>query len=433
MNDPLTRQKAVVAMGRRAVAPPDLSILMQDAAALLAEMLDAEYSGMAEPTADGKWLRLRLSQTAPEGAQPHTLVHESSTSGSDSLAGYVLQVAHPVAVSDLAQEKRFTDRFLRAHGIRSALAVPLPFQDRWFGCLAAYSRRVRRFNDDDMLFVETIAHLVATAIARSRAEDALAQERRLSAGMLQTVEALVLTLDPECHIVRMNPACERVTGYALSEISSRPVWNVFAVPEEMEQFRKTLEGVYRAGTTVEYESQLLTKHAYRRNIAWSCRGMFDRAGKLEWIIATGLDITAEREAQETARRAELTAEQARTGSAAAAPPQPGTFSPMPVPAGGERRRRPRRAYPYTQEVAFFLDGKLPSREKFIAVRCNDIAAGGFSFYCPTPPPSDSLVVALGTPPKIAYLTAQVAHVTRTEHRGERMFLIGCNYTGRAVY
>jgi PAS domain S-box-containing protein len=432
MNDPLTRQKAVVAMGRRAIAPPDLSILMQDAAALLGEMLDTEYSGMAEPTADGKWLRLRLSQTAPEGTESHTLVHESSTSGSDSLAGYVLQVAHPVAVSDLAQEKRFTDRFLRAHNIRSALAAPLAFQDRSFGCLAAYSRRVRRFNDDDMLFVETIAHLVATAIARSRAEDALAQERRLSAGVLQTVDALVLTLDPECHVVRMNPACERVTGYALSETGSRPAWNVFAVPEEMEQFRETLEGVYRPGTTVEYESQLLTKHAQRRNIAWSCRGMFDRAGKLEWIIATGLDITQQREAQEKARRAELIAEQARTGSAAA-PPQAGTFSPMPVPTGGERRRRPRRAYPYTQEVAFFLDGKLPSRAEFIAVRCNDIAAGGFSFFAPAPPPSDSLVVALGTPPKIAYLTAQVAHVTRTEHRGERMFLIGCNYTGRAVY
>jgi len=433
MNDPLTRQKAVVAMGRRAIAPPDLSILMQDAAALLAEMLDTEYSGMAEPTTDGKWLRLRLSQTAPEGTQAHTLVHESPMSGNDSLAGYVLQVAHPVAVPDLAQEKRFTDGFLRAHGIRSALAVPLTFQDRSFGCLAAYSRHVRRFNDDDMLFVETIAHLVATAIARSRAGESLAQERRLSAGVLQTVDALVLTLDPECRVVRMNPACERVTGYALSEIGSRPVWNVFAVPEEMEQFRETLEGVNQPGTTVEYETRLLTKHAHRRDIAWSCCGMFDRAGKLEWIIATGLDITAQREAQEKVRRAELIAQQARAASAAAAPLQAGTFSPMPVPTGGERRRRPRRAYPYTQEVAFFLDGELPSREKFMAVRCNDIAAGGFSFFSPTPPPSDSLVVALGTPPKITYLTAQVAHVTRIEHRGERTFLIGCNYTGRAVY
>jgi len=367
MNDPLTRQKAVVAMGRRAIAPPDLSILMQHAAALLAEMLDTEYSGMAEPTADGKWLRLRLSQTAPEGTQAHTLVHESPTSGSDSLAGYVLQVAHPVAVPDLTQEKRFADRFLRAHNIRSALAVPLTFQDRAFGCLAAYSRRVRHFDDDDMLFVETIAHLVATAIARSKAEDSLAQERRLSAGVLQTVEALVLTLDPECRVVRMNPAGERVTGYALGEISSRPAWNVFAVPEEMEQFRESLEEVSHPGATVEYESHLLTKHARRRIIAWSCRGMFDLAGRLEWLIATGIDITEQREAQERARRAELIAAQDRTPAAAAVSPQAGTFSPLPVPTGGERRRRPRRAYPYVQEVAFFVDGKLPGREEFVTV------------------------------------------------------------------
>jgi hypothetical protein len=41
----LRRQQAVVAMGRRASAPPDPLILIQDAAALLAEILECDLYG----------------------------------------------------------------------------------------------------------------------------------------------------------------------------------------------------------------------------------------------------------------------------------------------------------------------------------------------------------------------------------------------------
>jgi len=34
---------------------------------------------------------------------------------------------------------------------------------------------------------------------------------------------------------------------------------------------------------------------------------------------------------------------------------------------------------------------------------------------------------------MAFLAAQIAHVTRIEHDGRRRFLVGCNYVGRVVY
>ena len=47
--------------------------------------------------------------------------------------------------------------------------------------------------------------------------------------------------------------------------------------------------------------------------------------------------------------------------------------------------------------------------------------------------ADVLVVALGVPPKITYVIAQVCHITRKEQSGRRMYLVGCNYVGRATY
>lgn len=437
-----------MAMGRRAIAPPDPSILIQDAAELLAETLDTEASATAELSPDGRSLRLRLVRGETEPAEPRTLVHETSSAGTDSLAGYVLQVAHPVVVVNLIEEKRFVDLFLRKHGIRAAIAAPLKLQDVSFGSLAACSREDRRFDNEDVLFVETIAHLVATTVARRRTELSLAQERRFAAGVLQTVDALVLVLDNQWQIVRINSACEQTTGFSLAEIKDRPIWNVFPVPEEAGMFQRLAKELPPGSSSVEFESYLLTKHSQRRRIAWSYSTVTGADGTPESIFATGIDITQQREAEERARRAEQAAEEARQamadlldqvdtldsfGAPAAEGRPVDAFGRLPLPINVERRKRPRRSYPYQQKIAPMIDGKLPDQDTFIETQCRDISSGGFSFLHPKPPASDTFVVALGIPPKISYLITQVCHVTRQEKDGKPVFLVGCNYVGRAAY
>lgn len=450
-HDPLKWQEAVVAMGRRAIAPPEPAILMQDAAALLAEILDTEASAIAELSPDGRKLRMRLALGEGSSATTPGTTHESSSAGTDSLAGYALQVAHPVAVANLAEDKRFVEVFLRRHGIRSALAVPLKLRERSFGTLIACSKKDCRFDDEDVLFAETIAHLVTTTVARRETEDSLAEERRLASEVLQTVDALVVVLDPQWQIVRINAACERVTGFSLDEVRGRPIWNVFPVPEEVGMFANLLEQLKTSSSPVGYESYLLTKHSQRRRISWSFLAMCGADGKPHLIIATGVDITEQREAEQRAQQAEEAAEEARHtvaslmaagddhAQAARGSPTTGqeaavsTFGRMPIPRNAERRKQPRRSYPYWQKVGVVVDGRLPDRNSFVEVLCNDIAAGGFSFLTARPPESDMVVVALGIPPKITHLIAQVCHITRTERDGEGVFLVGCHYVGRAAY
>lgn len=452
----MERQRAIVAMGRRAIAPPELPVLMQDAAALLADVLGTPYSLVAELASDSQSAPLQLTLRKTGSTEPKTLVERTGTAGSDSLAGYALQVAHPVVVVDLSAEKRFTDPLLRKHGIRSALAVPLRLQDRSFGALAACSDEPHDFDDEDLLFAETIAHLVTTTIGRARAEKSLADERRLATGVLETVDALVLVLDSRGQIVSINSACQRLTGFSLEEIKGRHVWNVLCVAKEVDLCRRHLEQLREQKSPVEYESLLLTKHSEQRQIAWSCSAVTTGDGTLESIIATGVDITEQRQAQEEAERAVRAAEQARqvmaralfaAERAGAHPSSTRSAEALPTdgrqPATGarqssphvliERRRHPRRSFPYKQRIAAVVNGKLPDRQTFVDVQCKDIAASGFSFLSPMPPASDTLVVALGVPPRATYLVAQVVHVTRVEKRGERKFLIGCAYVGRAAY
>jgi PAS domain S-box-containing protein len=456
--DPRAQQQAVVAVGRRAACAPDLSILTQDAASLIAEGLGVEHSGVAELTPDGSKIIHRLSLHEPGSVEPRVLVRESGPEGTDSLAGYTLEVAYPVSVVELSQDTRFYDPLLQQQGIRSAACIPLKLRGQSFGALLACTRRVHQFDREDMLFVETVAHLVTTTAARVRVEEDFAAERRLAAEVFQTVGAMVLVLDKHGRIVRANRACERITGFSSGEIEDRPIWDVFPVSDEAERFQTTFKRLHQGAPPTEHESQLLTKHSERRQVRWSYSVVRGADQSIESVVATGVDVTAQRQAEQRAAKAETTPAPAGSGSASQQEEEgperarrgpsttdtesglptsqeelPAKADALPGPIKDERRRRARLAYPYRQRIAPIIDGKLPAKDEFVEVRCKDIAAGGFSFISAKPPQSEVLVVALGTPPKLTYLTAQVAHVTRVQRDGRRVYLVGCSYIGKVAY
>jgi len=444
----LKRQQAVVAMGRRALALPETSVLLQDAAGLIAKMLEVEHYAFAELAPDGARLAVRLMVRQGEGTNPRVIQDEFPATGRDSLASYALQVAHPVVSADLSVEERFRDPLLRRFGIRSAMAVPLKLQDRSLGALLACSDRPNRFGPQDVLFAESIAHLTSTNLARAQAEKRLALERSLAAEVLDTAGAIVLLLSPEGRVLRVNRACEQTTGFSLRDFQDRPIWDVFATPQQVALYREKFEKLAGGAARVEFEGALLTKHSERRWIRWSWGASGGPDGRLEKVVATGIDVTQQREAEERARRAEQLAERARF---AASLPNRAESTPAqsPVPPGQppasaptapiatqpdliqrERRRRPRRAYPYRQQIAFILDGKLPIKSDFHEVQCCDISSGGFSYVSDRPPKSSQLVVILGSPPRVTHLVARVAHVTPIEHEGQTVYRVGCAYTGR---
>lgn len=96
----------------------------------------------------------------------------------------------------------------------------------------------------------------------------------------------------------------------------------------------------------------------------------------------------------------------------------------------ERRERHRRAFPRTQMVAPFIDGRPPVRGDFAAVRFRDISEQGFSYVASKPAECDAVVVVLGEPPAATYLTAVVCHCTQVGTQAKPRFVVGCRFTGR---
>jgi PAS domain S-box-containing protein len=104
----------------------------------------------------------------------------------DTPPGFVVAEGRGVVVSDYATEQRFAvpAGYLEA-GLVSALAVPLTDRGQSVGALTVRSRQAGRFGDDEMRFLQSLAHLLAASLQRTQTEEALQHAQRLeSVGQL---------------------------------------------------------------------------------------------------------------------------------------------------------------------------------------------------------------------------------------------------------
>ncbi|MBD2562842.1 MULTISPECIES: response regulator [Nostoc] len=126
---------------------------------------------------------------------------------------------------------------------------------------------------------------------RKLTEETLNQERNFISAVLDTASALVIVLDTQGQIVRFNQACEQTTGYSFDEVRGRHFWNLFLLPEEVGLVKTVFEQLRSGEGRKEYESYWVTKDGSRRLIAWVNTTLQDYEGCVEYIVATGIDIS----------------------------------------------------------------------------------------------------------------------------------------------
>ena len=89
----------------------------------------------------------------------------------------------------------------------------------------------------------------------------------------------------------------------------------------------------------------------------------------------------------------------------------------------ERRKSKRFAYSVVQSLATYDGANLPKKSDFRQVNCRDLSATGISFLFPSRLESEHVLFALGKPPQLFYVTAQVISC-RPAPRG---FIVGCSF------
>jgi hypothetical protein len=142
------------------------------------------------------------------------------------------------------------------------------------------------------LTLAIVYYFISREVAeRKLAEETLNAERNFISAILDTASALVIVLDTQGRILRFNQACEQTTGYSFDEVVGRHFWNLFLLPEEIESVKAAFGQLQFGEGPKEYENYWVAKDGSRRLIAWTNTTLRDYKGRIEYIIATGIDIS----------------------------------------------------------------------------------------------------------------------------------------------
>jgi PAS domain S-box-containing protein len=156
--------------------------------------------------------------------------------------------------------------------------------------------------------VEHLVHVARDVTERKHARQELMRERRFSNAVIETAGALIVVLDKSGRIVRFNKACEQTTGYSAEEVKGRGIWELLIPPDEREDVRRVFRELRQSASFSAYENHWMTRDGGQRLISWTNTRLLDDDGQVRWVIATGLDVTEQRQLEaQLARAAKLEA------------------------------------------------------------------------------------------------------------------------------
>ncbi|NIP72959.1 MAG: PAS domain S-box protein [Gammaproteobacteria bacterium] len=139
---------------------------------------------------------------------------------------------------------------------------------------------------------------------RQRVEEVLRRERDFSSAVLDTVGALVVVLDPEGQIVRFNRTCERMTGMSAEDVKGLYVWDLFVPEEDVEGVKKVFDELAFGHFPNTHENSWIVRGGEARRIAWSNTVLLNERGSVDYVIATGIDVTEQRLSENALRESE---------------------------------------------------------------------------------------------------------------------------------
>jgi diguanylate cyclase (GGDEF)-like protein/PAS domain S-box-containing protein len=165
----LSQQAVVARLGERALQNSDPQELMDAATELIGKVSGVHSACIWELGRDGRRLNLRAGlEEAAIGAGRRV------SASRESHAGAALDSGTHAIVTDWEQETRHAmPPVLRVFGAASSLAVVIDGKNRPFGVLDVHSTEAHRFSAKDVPFVQAAANVLADAIERHAADQAL--------------------------------------------------------------------------------------------------------------------------------------------------------------------------------------------------------------------------------------------------------------------
>lgn len=291
------QQKVVADLSQLALADHSIDELMAQTVSNVGNTLQVEYCKILELLPGEKEFLLRAGVGWKDGYVGHARIDASN----NSQAAYTLKTDEPVIVEDLSSESRFTGpSLLLDHRVVSGISVIIKQRGRPFGILGAHTRQKRRFTEDDINFIQSVANLLALAWERKRIEDRLAYQ----ADILDNAYGAIVATDENFIITSWNKAAERLYGWRRDKVLGQPVREVFRQAEIPDSWFTEVQKTLAERDSLQAEYIQSHKDGTPIYIEGRTIALYNADGKLRGYISANRDVTKRKQAENALKESE---------------------------------------------------------------------------------------------------------------------------------
>ncbi len=189
-------------------------------------------------------------------------------------------------------------------GFRSCSAWPLLYKGVEYGVISIHSEKVNCFSREEVSFLQAVISDITLALRSQEMTHRMQIERDFNREIVDTMQALLVSVSPCGQILSFNQTAEEVTGYTEKEVIGRYWVDVLMAPAYRKVYQRRVSNVLKGEQVqMNFESCLLTRDKSKRFIDWhaSFRQNIEQ-GKVGMVLF-GINITGKIQANRDLRQA----------------------------------------------------------------------------------------------------------------------------------
>jgi PAS domain S-box-containing protein len=211
-----------------------------------------------------------------------------------------------VVSRDLATDPNWeNDRELPlAFGLRACWSLPiLGNNDEVLGTFALYFDEPRAPTPDEIQLVERSVSLAEIAIARTRAATALKESERRFRALVESIQEVIVILDPDGMTRYVSPSLELITGYTMDERKGKSAFELIH-PDDYDFVRARYQELLSIpGSRTRMEMRIQHKDGSWRRIDLLAQNLLHDP-YVRGVVITYQDITERRRLEEQLRESQ---------------------------------------------------------------------------------------------------------------------------------
>ena len=154
-------------------------------------------------------------------------------------------------------------------GDHHCLVWPVVYLQRFYGFVSLHCSSKKTVCELNHEFISPVIEDVAIALVSQETAQGLRIERDFNKEILDTIQALMITISPCGTILSFNKRAEEVTGYTEQETLGKYWVDVMISPQRRRQFQQEFSDILRGGqVNINFQAPLLNKKGRERSISW---------------------------------------------------------------------------------------------------------------------------------------------------------------------